>query len=88
MDNSDIRNLCEKLWGQGHRVESAEAFLPLVERCIREPGLHMIDCSIDYSEMIEFLLLRLGSEAWFCYQANLLTRQHDLPSFSSSRSGD
>lgn len=40
----------ESYGAKGHRVESAEAYLPLVERCIDEPGVHVIDCPIDYSE--------------------------------------
>ena len=35
---------------EGHRVESAEGLLPLFEQCINTPGVHVIDCPVDYSE--------------------------------------
>ncbi|MBF8756676.1 hypothetical protein, partial [Pseudomonas guariconensis] len=30
--------------------ESAEGLLPLLEHCIKTPGVHVIDCPVDYSE--------------------------------------
>ncbi|MET0774991.1 MAG: acetolactate synthase large subunit [Pseudomonas mandelii] len=34
----------------GHRVNSAAAFAPLVQHCLETPGVHVIDCPVDYSE--------------------------------------
>jgi acetolactate synthase-1/2/3 large subunit len=48
--NPDFVMYAQSYGAQGHRVESAESFLPLLERCIREPGVHVIDCPVDYSE--------------------------------------
>ncbi|MBD8473400.1 acetolactate synthase large subunit [Pseudomonas sp. CFBP 8770] len=48
--NPDFVMYANSYGAKGHRVESAEAFLPLIERCIVEPGVHVIDCPVDYSE--------------------------------------
>lgn len=34
----------------GHRVTAAQELLPLLQRCQREPGVHVIDLPVDYSE--------------------------------------
>lgn len=48
--NPDFVMYANSYGAKGHRVDSAEAFLPLIERCIAEPGVHVIDCPVDYSE--------------------------------------
>ncbi len=48
--NPDFVIYAQSYGAIGHRVESAEGFLPLLERCISEPGVHVIDCQVDYSE--------------------------------------
>lgn len=48
--NPDFVMYTNSYGAKGHRVESAEAFLPLIERCMVEPGVHVIDCTVDYSE--------------------------------------
>ncbi|MGG7650031.1 acetolactate synthase large subunit [Pseudomonas sp. ES4] len=48
--NPDFVMYAQSYGAKGHRVESAEGFLPLLERCISEPGVHVIDCPVDYSE--------------------------------------
>ncbi|WP_433735920.1 acetolactate synthase large subunit [Pseudomonas putida] len=48
--NPDFVMYAQSYGAKGHRVESAEAFLPLLQRCISEPGVHVIDCPVDYSE--------------------------------------
>jgi acetolactate synthase-1/2/3 large subunit len=48
--NPDFVMYAQSYGAKGHRVESAEDFLPLLERCISEPGVHVIDCPVDYSE--------------------------------------
>ncbi|MNP84685.1 acetolactate synthase [compost metagenome] len=40
----------ESYGAYGHRMESAEDFFPMIQRCIEEPGVHVIDCAVDYSE--------------------------------------
>ncbi|MCY1402093.1 Acetolactate synthase, catabolic [compost metagenome] len=48
--NPDFVMYANSYGAKGHRVESAEGFLPLIERCMAQPGVHVIDCPIDYSE--------------------------------------
>jgi acetolactate synthase-1/2/3 large subunit len=48
--NPDFVMYAQSYGANGHRIDSAESFLPLLQRCIREPGVHVIDCPIDYSE--------------------------------------
>ncbi|VVP93665.1 Acetolactate synthase, catabolic [Pseudomonas fluorescens] len=48
--NPDFVMYAQSYGAKGHRVESAEGFLPLLQRCISEPGVHVIDCPVDYSE--------------------------------------
>jgi acetolactate synthase-1/2/3 large subunit len=48
--NPDFVMYAQSYGANGYRIDSAESFLPLLQRCIREPGVHVIDCPIDYSE--------------------------------------
>ncbi|GGJ83794.1 acetolactate synthase large subunit [Pseudomonas matsuisoli] len=48
--NPDFVKYAESYGAKGHRVESAEGFAPLIERCLNEPGVHVIDCPVDYTE--------------------------------------
>ncbi|RRV10703.1 acetolactate synthase large subunit [Pseudomonas sp. v388] len=48
--NPDFVQYAQSYGAHGHRVESAEEFLPLLERCQSTPGVHVIDCPVDYSE--------------------------------------
>ena len=48
--NPDFVKYAESYGAQGHRVESAVGLKPLLEHCHSTPGVHVIDCPIDYSE--------------------------------------
>ncbi|WP_133859749.1 MULTISPECIES: acetolactate synthase large subunit [Pseudomonas] len=48
--NPDFVRYAESYGAYGHRVESAAAFAPLVQHCLDTPGVHVIDCPVDYSE--------------------------------------
>jgi acetolactate synthase-1/2/3 large subunit len=48
--NPDFVMYAQSYGANGYRIDSAESFLPLLKKCIREPGVHVIDCPIDYSE--------------------------------------
>ncbi|SPO55796.1 Thiamine pyrophosphate-dependent enzyme, putative carboligase or decarboxylase (fragment) [Pseudomonas sp. JV551A1] len=48
--NPDFVQYAESYGAMGHRVESAEALLPLLNWCQKNPGVHVIDCPVDYSE--------------------------------------
>ncbi|MCY1405180.1 Acetolactate synthase [compost metagenome] len=48
--NPDFVLYAQAYGAQGHRVESADGFLPLLQQCLGTPGVHVIDCPVDYSE--------------------------------------
>jgi acetolactate synthase-1/2/3 large subunit len=48
--NPDFVKYAEAYGANGHRVESAAGLLRLLEHCINTPGVHVIDCQVDYSE--------------------------------------
>jgi len=48
--NPDFVLYAESYGAKGHRVESAGGFLPLLKQCLATPGVHVIDCPVDYSE--------------------------------------
>ncbi|NND67695.1 MAG: acetolactate synthase large subunit, partial [Halioglobus sp.] len=48
--NPDFVKYAESYGAHGHRVESAEGLAPLLEKCHSTPGVHVIDCPVDYSE--------------------------------------
>lgn len=47
--NPDFVKLADSFGATGHKVESAKEFKPLIEKCINQKGVHLIDLSIDYS---------------------------------------
>ena len=48
--NPDFVRYAESYGAYGCRVESAEQLLPMMEECHSKPGVHLIDCQIDYSD--------------------------------------
>jgi len=48
--NPDFVRYAQSYGAHGHRVESAEGFAPLVRECLGTPGVHVIDCPVDYSD--------------------------------------
>jgi acetolactate synthase-1/2/3 large subunit len=48
--NPDFVKYAESYGAIGHRVESAEGLPDLLRTCLATPGVHLIDCPIDYSE--------------------------------------
>jgi acetolactate synthase-1/2/3 large subunit len=48
--NPDFVAYAESYGAKGHRVESADAFLPLLERCLDEGGVNVIEVPIAYTE--------------------------------------
>jgi len=48
--NPDFVLYARSYGAYGHRVNNAAAFAPLVQRCLETPGVHVIDCPVDYSE--------------------------------------
>ena len=48
--NPDFVKYAESYGAQGYRVSSAAELLPMLERCHQEPGVHVIEVPVDYSE--------------------------------------
>ena len=48
--NPDFVKYAESYGAQGHRVESAQQLVPLLEQCHNQSGVHVIDVPVDYSE--------------------------------------
>jgi len=48
--NPDYVKYAESYGAHGHRVESAEGLPDLLKHCLDTPGVHLIDCPVDYSE--------------------------------------
>ncbi|MBK7949363.1 MAG: acetolactate synthase large subunit [Deltaproteobacteria bacterium] len=48
--NPDFVRYVESYGGHGHRVARTAELGPLLEHCLAAPGVHLIDCPVDYSE--------------------------------------
>ena len=48
--NPDFVKYAESYGAIGHRVTSAEGLVALFEECFTTPGVHLIDCPVDYSD--------------------------------------
>lgn len=48
--NPDFVKYVEAYGGVGHRVGSAEELPGIIETALTEPGVHLIDCPVDYAE--------------------------------------
>jgi len=53
--NPDFVKYAESYGASGHRVESADELLPMLKQCLKEPGQHVIDIPVDYSENTKIL---------------------------------
>jgi acetolactate synthase I/II/III large subunit len=53
--NPDFVKYAESYGAHGHRVENAEGLPALLRHCLDTPGVHLIDCPIDYSENDQIL---------------------------------
>jgi acetolactate synthase-1/2/3 large subunit len=48
--NPDFVKYAEAYGAQGHRVTSAEMLPGLLKECLDTPGVHLVDCPVDYSD--------------------------------------
>ncbi|MDV5139296.1 MULTISPECIES: acetolactate synthase large subunit [Yersiniaceae] len=64
--NPDFVRYADAYGAHGHRVESAAAFLPLLQRCLAQHGVHVIDCPVDYSENDRILNTELKKRSAEC----------------------
>ena len=60
--NPDFVKYAESYGAKGHRVESTDSFLPLLEKCFAEGGVHLVEAPIDYSENKRVLIDELSEK--------------------------
>ena len=53
--NPCFKRYAESYGAKGYRVESAAELLPLIKKCNEQPGVHLIDVPVDYTENDEVL---------------------------------
>ena len=53
--NPDFVAYAQSYGANGHRVESAAHLYELLQQCLDTPGVHLIDCPVDYSENDQIL---------------------------------
>ena len=53
--NPDFVEYAESYGAKGHRVESSEHLAELLAHCNNTPGVHLIDCPVDYTENDQIL---------------------------------
>jgi acetolactate synthase I/II/III large subunit len=53
--NPDFVQYARSYGAQGYRVEAAEELLPILDRCLNMPGVHVVDLPVDYSENTRIL---------------------------------
>ncbi len=61
--NPDFVRYAESYGAVGHRPKSAEEFIPILERALAEPGVHLIDVAVDYSENDRILNREIQEQA-------------------------
>jgi len=54
-NNPDFVKYAESYGAKGYRVESAAHLKDLLASCLNTPGVHLIDCPVDYSENDQIL---------------------------------
>lgn len=60
--NPDFVAYAESYGARGHRVSQTESFVPLMERCFSEGGVHLIEAPVDYSENKRVLIDELAEK--------------------------
>ncbi len=54
-NNPDFIKYADSYGAIGHEVGTADNLSPLLEECLNSPGVHVVQCSVDYSENKRFL---------------------------------
>ena len=60
--NPDFVMYANSYGATGHRVESTDALLPLLEDCYRKGGVHLVEVPVDYSENQRVLVDELAAK--------------------------
>ncbi len=58
--NPDFGQYAKSYGADGHRVEAAADFAPLLERCFKAGGVHLVEVPVDYSENQRVLIDELA----------------------------
>ena len=61
--NPDFVKYAESYGINGHRCEAADEFAPMLEKCFRDGGIHLVEVPIDYSENKRVLIDELSVSA-------------------------
>ncbi len=61
--NPDFVRYAESYGAFGHRVDATEDFVPILERCLRDGGVHVVEAPVDYSENKRVLIDELALRA-------------------------
>ena len=60
--NPDFVAYANSYGAKGHRVEATEDFVPLLEQCFTDGGVHLVEVPVDYSENKRVLIDELAEE--------------------------
>ncbi len=55
-NNPDFVMYANSYGATGHRVESSDSFIPLLEQCYEQGGVHLVELPVDYSENNKVLI--------------------------------
>ena len=61
--NPDFVKYAESYGAKGHRIESSAGLRKTLDHCLSTPGVHLVDCPVDYSENDEILNERIKQES-------------------------
>ena len=61
--NPDFVKYAESYGAKGHRIDSAAGLRRTLDHCLSTPGVHLVDCPVDYSENDEILNERIKQES-------------------------
>ena len=60
--NPDFVTYAQSYGAQGHRVTQTEQFVPLLQRCFNDGGVHLVEAPVDYSENKRVLIDELAEK--------------------------
>ncbi|GJL49550.1 MAG: acetolactate synthase [Nitrospirales bacterium] len=60
--NPDFVKYAESFGAAGHRVEAADALIPILEKAFETGGVHLVDVPVDYSENQKVLIDELAAK--------------------------
>jgi acetolactate synthase-1/2/3 large subunit len=61
--NPDFVKYAESYGAKGYRIESTDALMPTLQKCLNSEGVHLIDCPVDYSENDQILNIDIKKQS-------------------------